>query len=195
MTKVDIKALFKKGIGLLRDGKVEEALEVFESGLNESVKDTDKGPLLYNIAVCHVRLGRTGLGVEALEKAINYQPWLLEKAQKDNDFMLLHEFKEIMKKNKWLLPSWGIALKIWWWFMWRSYVVITLFSVLVIFISGGLGPKFVAQYVMVLPYMLILIFAIANLYFFKKVLNKNFKNFAVSILDRRNTDEIKGDIE
>jgi hypothetical protein len=104
MAEISMKLLFKKGVELLRDNKLKESLELFEYGLNESKKDKDKGPLLYNIAVCQLRLGNKELGMEAIKKGIVFQPWLLGKAQKDKDLKVLYgtkEFEDLIKNNKW----------------------------------------------------------------------------------------------
>lgn len=104
MAKISIKKVFRKGVGLLREGKIEEALKVFEFGINESSKAKDKGPLLYNIAICQLRLGNNELGLESIKKAISHQPWLSRNAEKDDEFSVFYdreEFNNLIKNNKW----------------------------------------------------------------------------------------------
>jgi tetratricopeptide (TPR) repeat protein len=98
-----VKDLFNKSIKLISDGKYEDALEVLNDGLKIANKDKDRGPFLYNIAVCQVHLGQKDSAIESLEKAVIAQPWLVPRILKDKDFASLKNetaFIQLVQKNK-----------------------------------------------------------------------------------------------
>jgi tetratricopeptide (TPR) repeat protein len=96
-----LKDLFNKSLKLISDGKFEDALEVLNDGLK--IANKDRGPFLYNIAVCQVHLGQKDAAIESLEKAVNVQSWLMPRILKDKDFGILKNetaFTQLVQKNK-----------------------------------------------------------------------------------------------
>jgi hypothetical protein len=98
------KEAFKRGVELVSNGQVDAALEAFQEGLNNTVKDREKGSFLYNIAACQFRLGRDGLAIDALDKAIIADPWLVPRVRRDKDFAGLRDteaFQTLFEKHQW----------------------------------------------------------------------------------------------
>jgi tetratricopeptide (TPR) repeat protein len=98
-----LKDLFNKSIKLISDSRYEDALEVLNDGLKIAKKDKDRGPFLYNIAICQVHFGQKDSAIKSLEKAVIAQPWLMPTILKDNDFDSLKNetaFIQLAQKNK-----------------------------------------------------------------------------------------------
>ena len=79
--------------------------------------------------------------------------------------------------------TWGIALKIWWWVAWRSTLVTIPFVILIFIVPLLLSislkkTEFISQFIDGIISLII------YLYFLKKVLNKNFKEFTLALIRR-----------
>ena len=108
------KRAFKEGIKLLNEGKTHDAKELFEAGLNNAVRNKDKGPLLYNIAVCQSRLGEHKIALATLDRAISATPWLRPKVNKDADLAKLRKtgaYQELRKRYR------GSYVRTWKWYL------------------------------------------------------------------------------
>ena len=81
---------FNKGVELLSDNQTEDALEVLNTALALAQENRHKGQILYNIAVCHLRMGSNDLALHALEDAVSLQPWLVKEFLADDDFSRFH---------------------------------------------------------------------------------------------------------
>ena len=98
------KKQFDEGAKLLEEGQTEEALKVFSSALTSAVSDRDKGQTLYNIAICHLRLGGEDSAIDALQNAVSLQPWLAKEFLADEDFSRLHDSDvatQIRNQERW----------------------------------------------------------------------------------------------
>ena len=89
MSKEDVRKLFDQGAKLLREDQPEEALKVFRSALTSAF--SEKGQALYNIAICHLRLGDEDSAIDAIRNAVSLQPWLVKEFLADEDFSSLHD--------------------------------------------------------------------------------------------------------
>ena len=76
---------FDAGVELLADGKPDAALQEFERSLSGAVDD-QKADSLYNMAVCHVRLGNSDAALRAIGQAVTLDPSLADEIKSDNDF-------------------------------------------------------------------------------------------------------------
>jgi tetratricopeptide (TPR) repeat protein len=100
--KTKAQESFKKGVSLLKKGDSESALSAFSEGLETVSKNKGKGYLLYNSAVCYVRLGKHDSAIAALRQAFSAFHPLKSKALKDKDFNHLHnneQFQLLVKKE------------------------------------------------------------------------------------------------
>ncbi len=61
--------MFSHGVKLLKDGDPRGALREFEESLAPAT-DAQKADSLYNIAICHVRLGNYDAAVQAVAQAV-----------------------------------------------------------------------------------------------------------------------------
>ena len=92
---------FGRGVKMLADDKPESALAAFQKSLEEAVGDK-KADSLYNIAVCHVRLGNHDAAREALRQAVALDPSMVSDIAPDEDFAPLRSggaFEEIVKRS------------------------------------------------------------------------------------------------
>lgn len=80
--------MFKTGVEFLRQGDAAAALTEFEASLAVAADD-QKADSLYNIAVCHVRLGNVEGALDALAQAIARDPSLAPEIGTDQDFASL----------------------------------------------------------------------------------------------------------
>ena len=87
--KTKAEVFFGKGVSLLKNGQTEEALSAFSNGLSLTNRPKEKGYLLYNSAICNVRLGNGDLAIQVLGQALSTLPSLKSKARKDKDFSQL----------------------------------------------------------------------------------------------------------
>lgn len=82
-------------------------------------------------------------------------------------------------------PTWGMALKIWWWIGWRSLLTAILGAIILGFIVGivlGLAGMNSAA-IQIIGGLLGGVLGIGvNVYFTKKIIGKKFKNFSVVLL-------------
>ncbi len=87
--------------------------------------------------------------------------------------------------NQTIEATWGIALKIWWWIIWRSLLVAIISGFVLGFIAGlilrlaGMNPALIQ--IIVLPLGIILGIGV-NVFFFKKIIGKKFKDFTLVLL-------------
>lgn len=89
--------------------------------------------------------------------------------------------------NQTMEATWGIALKIWWWIMWRSLLAALIGGFVIGFITGivlGLVGVDIANInIKIISGLLGGIFGIGvNVFFFKKIIGKKFKNFTLVLL-------------
>jgi tetratricopeptide (TPR) repeat protein len=100
--KTKAQEFFKKGVSLLNEGEIESALSAFNEGLTTTNKNKEKGYLLYNSAICNVRLGKHDIAIATLHQALSTFPSLKSKARKDKDFSQLHnneQFQLLLTKE------------------------------------------------------------------------------------------------
>lgn len=84
-----------------------------------------------------------------------------------------------------LEPTWGIALKIWWWIMWRSFGLALLGGFLMGFIFGLSAAlmRIDAATVQLLSMPIGgLVGIVVNVYFIKKVIGKKFRGFQLMLV-------------
>lgn len=85
--------------------------------------------------------------------------------------------------------SWGITIKIWWAWTWRSLIVGTTFSILfgicfvLILRPLGVVQQNISALTTIMGFVLGLLF---GLYYLKKILGKQFKNFRIAIIRTEN---------
>jgi tetratricopeptide (TPR) repeat protein len=104
METVNAKDAFRRGVALVNDGKMEAALEAFQDGLQNTARKKEQGPLLYNIAACQLHLGKDGLAIDALDKALDATPRLVLRARKDREFDRVRntdQFHSMCAKHRW----------------------------------------------------------------------------------------------
>jgi len=80
--------MFSTGVDLLADGRPEAALAEFEKSLAHAA-GTRKADSLYNIAICHARLGRDEEALQAMRVALALDPALATEMETDADFATL----------------------------------------------------------------------------------------------------------
>jgi len=100
--KTKAQEFFKKGVSLLKKGEIESASSAFNEGLTTTNKNKEKGYLLYNSAICNVRLGKHDIAIATLHQALSTFPSLKSKARKDKDFSQLHnneQFQLLLTKE------------------------------------------------------------------------------------------------
>jgi len=81
---VDI--IFRKGSSLLKKGETQQALALFNQALDKAKSKNEKGSILYNIAVCNLRLGQRETAIRALADTVCVVPSLKSRIAKDKDF-------------------------------------------------------------------------------------------------------------
>jgi tetratricopeptide (TPR) repeat protein len=89
---------FSRGVSMLAGGDPKSALGAFETSLSQAVGDK-RSDSLYNIAVCHVRLGNHDAAIEVLRQAVAIDPNMASDVGTDDDFAPLRSdesFKEIV---------------------------------------------------------------------------------------------------
>ena len=110
------KELFKQGINNLKNGDASGALSILEQALSLPSSKKIEGPIHYNIAVCHQRLGNSDKALEELRRAVKINGWLAAESRKDTDFNSLRnsdEYIEIFNKRNPMLSiftSWVCAV-------------------------------------------------------------------------------------
>jgi len=98
--KTKAEDFFGNGVSLLKEGQIESALSAFNDGLALTNRNKEKGYLLYNAAICNVRLGKDDVAIRTLDQAVSALPKLKSKARKDRDFSQLQEneqFQSLLK--------------------------------------------------------------------------------------------------
>lgn len=82
-----VSSTFTEGVKLLDAGNPRAALEEFQLGLSRpSLTNEQKGDALYNIAICHIRLGNHDAAIAAVTQAVTADPALAEEIKRDEDF-------------------------------------------------------------------------------------------------------------
>ena len=92
--------------------------------------------------------------------------------------------------NQAMEATWGIALKIWWWLIWRSLLTALVGGSIIGFIIGFiLGIISVITKINFIDTMRLPILAIGfifgmivNIFFIKRVIGKKFKNFSLMLI-------------
>jgi tetratricopeptide (TPR) repeat protein len=90
---------FSLGVNMLAAGNPRSALAAFQESLEAAVGDK-KADSWYNIAVCHVRLGRQDAALKALRQALTIDPGLANDIKDDEDFASLRSnevFDEVVR--------------------------------------------------------------------------------------------------
>jgi len=73
--------------------------------------------------------------------------------------------------------TWGIALKIWWWIMWRSLLCGLILGILLGILQAVIELSFL------LFVLLSFVFGTAvNVFFTKKIIGKKFKEFSLVLI-------------
>lgn len=80
--------MFNEGVSLLASGQPEAALDEFTKSL-DAAKDDQKADSLYNIAVCHARLGNLEEAALAATEALLIDPSLAQEMEADEDLARL----------------------------------------------------------------------------------------------------------
>ena len=86
-----IDKIFRKGSSLLKDGDTQQALTTFNQALDMAKSNNDRGSILYNIAICNLRLGQKEPAIKALSDVVSVLPSLKSRMAKDKDFTELHD--------------------------------------------------------------------------------------------------------
>jgi hypothetical protein len=79
---------FQRGVALLGSGDPEGALLEFNRSLSTAM-GAQKADSLYNVAICHVRLGDIDRALRAIEEAVSADPALATEIEVDPDFRSL----------------------------------------------------------------------------------------------------------
>ena len=87
--------MFDRGVAFLTDGHPRDALEEFQKSLDVA-RGKQKADSLYNIAVCHVRLGNKDKAVEAATEALAFDPAMAKEISTDDDFEPLREIESFV---------------------------------------------------------------------------------------------------
>ena len=112
------KELYKKSIDHLKNGDASGALSILEQAQSLPSSKKIEGPIHYNLAVCHQRLGNSDKVLEELRRAVKINGWLAAEARKDADFNSLrnsNEFIEIFNTRNPMLSifiSWVCAVSL-----------------------------------------------------------------------------------
>jgi tetratricopeptide (TPR) repeat protein len=77
---------FERGVVCLNVGRPQEALRHFSMSLASAVGDAKAGSL-YNLAICHLRLGNTDAAIQAAAKAVVMDPGVAAEMERDNDLV------------------------------------------------------------------------------------------------------------
>jgi len=77
---------FQEGVEKIDAGKVEEALSAFEQAAAGAADSGRRGDALFNVAVCHVRLGSRAAAMAAAREAMAANPALSADFKSDPDF-------------------------------------------------------------------------------------------------------------
>ena len=78
--------MFSEGVRLLNTGDPEAALQEFQEAVRLAGVACQKADGLYNVAVCHVRLGDIERAVEVIRQALAMDPTLAQEIKSDEDF-------------------------------------------------------------------------------------------------------------
>lgn len=81
-------ALYDQGIFEFNKGNVKDSIALFEKAL-KAAPQADH--ILYSLAAAHARMNDAGKALEALRRAVAYQPLHRSHARQDLDFTNLHE--------------------------------------------------------------------------------------------------------
>lgn len=89
MTLREIERACASGAKYIAKTQYENGRQVLESALPHAKAADERGPLLYNLAICHIRLGDQDKAIECLKEAISIH----DEAR--NEFMSKNDFPEI----------------------------------------------------------------------------------------------------
>lgn len=96
------ESAFERGVRLLAAGQSEAALEQFKASL-AAADAAQRADSLYNIAICHVRLGRTDEAVRCVSEAVAADPHIIAEIAADEDFAPLRVdagFERMLERPK-----------------------------------------------------------------------------------------------
>jgi len=85
-------------------------------------------------------------------------------------------------------PTWRIALRVWWSWQWRVFIAGFLLDLFVSFWIGAIGGAVGLHYrgaLVARQISNVVVFTAVGLYFFKDVLDREFKGFRVCVLPKR----------
>jgi hypothetical protein len=81
--------MFIEGVKLLDAGNPRAALDEFETAAQKAPTEAAKADALYNVAVCHVRLGDSEAAMQAMSEALMADATLASDVIQDDDFAVL----------------------------------------------------------------------------------------------------------
>lgn len=82
----EIERACAEGAKCIARKQFEKGLQTFESALPHTSAADERGPLLYNIAICHSRLGNIDKAIESLEEAVSIHDEARMEFLINNDF-------------------------------------------------------------------------------------------------------------
>jgi len=97
-----VDTIFREGASLLKKGDTQQALTMFNQALDKANSNDEKGSILYNIAVCNLRLGQRETAIKALTDTVSVLPSLKSRIAKDKDFTELQndeQFRVVIAKG------------------------------------------------------------------------------------------------
>jgi tetratricopeptide (TPR) repeat protein len=85
---------FELGVSLLEKGDAQQALAAFNQALEKAKTNRGRGRILYNMAICNLRLGKKDTAIKEVAEAVSVLPSLRSRIEKDKDFSELHDDEE-----------------------------------------------------------------------------------------------------
>jgi tetratricopeptide (TPR) repeat protein len=97
-----VDKIFREGSSLLKKGNIQQALTKFDQAADVAKSNKEKAPVLYNTAVCYIRLGQKEAAIKALSDVVSILPSLRSRMAKDKDFTELQgeeQFRALIAKG------------------------------------------------------------------------------------------------
>jgi uncharacterized membrane protein YhaH (DUF805 family) len=83
--------VFAQGVSLIEKGDTQQALETFKHALDKAISNNDRGKILFNMAICNLRLGKKQDAIGNLTEAVTVLPSLKPAIARDKDLAELHD--------------------------------------------------------------------------------------------------------